>query len=276
MPRRARAWLWLWPARRCTWPCRAGLEGWRWRTSGRRHPASACEPRGAGSRSGLSRASRHRCDTAETSEGLVVARAQGFVGFGEEGREDDPPTPEAMRGSRWGMDTRRRCGLESQELRPRSRTSDPLRRRPWRVLGHQAHLVDEDLDVRDDRFGRAGGDMTGWLAQQIPELVGVDGSHSMAPEEVLDGCQTQTKSSGGCAGDGPQFDDPQLGQVALDVEQLREVAPELLAETVDESGPLRGQGAGDAGPLAEFDDLPGLARRVCGRTGDRCAGHRPG
>ena len=53
----------------------------------------------------------------------------------------------------------------------------------------------------------------------------------------------------------PEFPDPDLGEIALDLEELRVVAPELLAGPVHQPGAVAGEVVGDARPGAQFDDL---------------------
>ena len=166
-----------------------------------------------GDDAGLPRASSDRCDTTETSECLVVARAQGSVGLGEESREDDPA--DARKGCEdssggWTLDV---AVVGSLELRGHG-CGQAIHRcvGGGELLGDQAYLVDEDLDVRDGRFSRAGSDVNGRFTQAVLGLVCVDGSNPVAREEVLDGAQAQATRPRGRASDGPQFDDPQLGQ----------------------------------------------------------------
>ena len=53
----------------------------------------------------------------------------------------------------------------------------------------------------------------------------------------------------------PESADPGLGEIALDLEELRIVAPELLTDPVHEPGSVAGQVVRDARPLAQLDDL---------------------
>lgn len=73
----------------------------------------------------------------------------------------------------------------------------------------------------------------------------------------------------------PEFEQPFGAEVALEFEQGREVAPELLAQAVDEAVPFDAEILGDARPFAQLDDdrVGSRERAEATRIGAQGGGH---
>src|ERR1700693_6136516 len=73
----------------------------------------------------------------------------------------------------------------------------------------------------------------------------------------------------------PEFEQPFGAEVVLEFEQGREVAPELLAQAVDEAVPFDAEILGDARPFAQLDDdrVGGRERAEATRIGAQGGGH---
>ena len=73
----------------------------------------------------------------------------------------------------------------------------------------------------------------------------------------------------------PEFEQPFGAEVVLEFEQGRELAPELLAQAVDEAVPFDAEILGDARPFAQLDDdrVGGRERAEATRIGAQGGGH---
>lgn len=124
---------------------------------------------------------------------------------------------------------------------------------PRQLVGDKLELADDDLDMGDGRFGSLGRDDDGQLPQALQDFLSADGSHAMALEELLHGGQAEASGFGGRRREHPQIEHPGPGQIALDLEKLGKIAPELLSQAVHQAGPFTGKVVGDARPLAKLD-----------------------
>ena len=120
--------------------------------------------------------------------------------------------------------------------------------------------LDDDLDVGDSGLRGSGRHGDGRLTQAVKDILGADGAHPPALEKLLDRSETEAPGLGGRWCQRPKFGYPGLGQVALDLEELRKVAPELLSLTVDEAGSFTGQFVGDTGPFTKLDHFRRVRR----------------
>ena len=215
-------------------------------------------------------------DAGQASQGLIVSSSQSVMRFCEQRGEDDP----ADAGKR-AQDFHVTLPLHSRRfVRGRRRSGQrrdqavDLPIRPGQLLADDDHLLEYHLEMSDSGLGRAGGNGDGRLAQCEKHGLGIDASNPMAFQETGDGFDADTPRLVGSRGKAPEVANPGLGEIAFGLQELRIVAPELLAGPVHESGPVTGKVVRNSRPLAQLNDLrggrvqdPRVLVRTCETTG---------
>ena len=112
----------------------------------------------------------------------------------------------------------------------------------------------ERLDMGARRLGRSGGDEDRRCVQALEHAGGVDAPDAVALEQPGDGGLAHPSGLVRARHERPQVEEPVGASVVGDVEDLRIVAPQLLAHAVGEPGAFRGEVLGDARELAQFDN----------------------
>ena len=115
------------------------------------------------------------------------------------------------------------------------------------------------------RLGRAGGHSQRRLAQDSEGLGGSDAADAM---RLQDFGETGLVDLGGPGGSGrafPQRQEVFRHRVVGQLQHLRVIAPQQLADPVGQAGALLAQVVGDSRPLAQFDDR-GIIRQTAGES----------
>ena len=99
-------------------------------------------------------------------------------------------------------------------------------------------------------FDRSGGDAHRRPAQRVDHEGGVEAADAMAFEQFADRRLAQRARLVRRRRRFPEFEQPFGAEVALEFEQDREVAPELLAQAVDDAVPFDAEVLRDARPFA--------------------------
>ena len=107
--------------------------------------------------------------------------------------------------------------------------------------------------MQDGGLGDARGHRDGRLAQHAEHARGIEPADAVPAEQPGDGRLAQARRLGRGRGRGPERQDPFGRDVVAQLEQLRVVAPELLADAVGQAHALLLQLLGQARPLAQLD-----------------------
>ena len=211
---------------------------------------------------GLAGALGDGSDAGQASQGLIVSSSQSVMRFCEQRGEDDP----ADAGKR-AQDFQVTLPLHPRRfVRGRRRSGQCCRQAvdltigSGQLLAGDGDLREHHLEMSDGGLGCAGGDGDGRLAQCDKQGLGVDPSNPVALEEVGDRPGADAPRLVGSGREAPEVANPGLGEIAFDLQELRIVAPELLAGPVHEPGSVTGQVVCNPRPLAQLDDLR------CGRV----------
>ena len=119
---------------------------------------------------------------------------------------------------------------------------------------HQAEAFGGAADVGDGGLGGSRCDGNLRRPQEIEQLVGSDPAHHLRFEKGLERAALDPAGSDWRGRPPPELEEPELGHVLGDLENLMVVAPELLAHPIGEACKLPGQLFGYARPLPQFDD----------------------
>ena len=118
----------------------------------------------------------------------------------------------------------------------------------------QAQALGDGADVGTGRLGGAGGDGERLLAQDGEHGGGVDPADAVCLEDLGDGCLAAAARRLGRRYLVPEGEEAVGGDVVAEVEGLRVVAPELLADAVGQAHALLAEVLGHARPFPELDD----------------------
>ena len=222
----------------------------------------------------------NRCHATETSQSLIVSPSHGIVRFCEQRGEDDPADAwkrvqdvhvTLPRCPRFFLRRYRRAGQYGRQ-------AAHLAVSPGKLLAGDGELREDHLKMGHSSLAGAWSNGDRRLAQPLKHVFGTHPANPVALQEVGDGPGADAARLLRSRHQAPEFACPGPGEIAFDPEKLRVVAPELLAGTVDEARLVAGEIAGNARPLAEFDDFRCLRIQAPESlvVGSQGIGQRPG
>ena len=191
---------------------------------------------------------------AQAAEGFVVSGMQRSGSLCEQLGEDGSPD---ARQRREDLRVTLLSRLPRCRLLAGGELPEQVRERAVRtpeLLVEQAEPLGEEPDMRgggvDDARGR--GHRIGTQGGEHP--VGLEAPQAVFFQQLGDRGRADSPRGVGSGGEFPEGQGPVGGQVGPEFEELRVVAPELLADAVGKAGALLGEVVRHAGPLAQLGD----------------------